>query len=123
MARFARGASPAWWAGVRRMTGGEPWHGSGSRDDRPCWRSWGPASTATLRSLPPPPDGVLYLIGDSTLKPKRGRKPPLGHFTRHGEHEPYQFGFELVLLIASWDRVRVPVALGLLDPQRRGHQN
>jgi hypothetical protein len=80
-------------------------------------------AAATLRSLPPPPDGVLYLIGDSTLKPKRGCKHPLGHFTRHGEHEPYQFGFELVLLIASWDRFRVPVAVGLIDPQCRGHQN
>ena len=80
-------------------------------------------AAATLRSLPPPTDGVLYLIGDSTLKPKRGRKHPLGHFTRHGEHDPYQFGFELVVLIARWDRFRVPVALGLIDPQRRGHQN
>ena len=80
-------------------------------------------AAATLRSLPPPPNGVLYLIGDSTLKPKRGRKHPLGHFTRHGEHDPYQFGFELVLLMASWDRFRVPVAVGLIDPQCRGHQN
>jgi hypothetical protein len=80
-------------------------------------------ATATLRSLPPPPDGVLYLIGDSTLKPKRGRKPPLGHFTRHGEHEPYLFGFERVLLLARWDRFRVPVALALSDPKRRGHQH
>jgi hypothetical protein len=80
-------------------------------------------AATTLRSLPPPTDGVLYLIGDSTLKPKRGRKHPLGRFTRHGEQEPYLFGFELVLLIASWDRLRVPVAVGLIDPQRRGHQN
>jgi hypothetical protein len=80
-------------------------------------------AATTLRSLPPPADGVLYLSGDSTLKPKRGRKHPLGHFTRHGEQEPYLFGFALVVLIASWDRLRVPVALGLIDPQRRGHQN
>ena len=80
-------------------------------------------ATATLRSLPPPADGVLYLIGDSTLKPKRGRKHPVGHITRHSEHDPYLFGFELVLLIASWDRVRVPMALGLIDPKIRGHQN
>jgi Transposase DDE domain len=80
-------------------------------------------AAATLRSLPPPADGVLYLIGDSTLKPKRGRKHPVGHFTRHGEHEPYMFGFEVVLVIASWDRVRVPIAVGLIDPQCRGHQN
>jgi hypothetical protein len=80
-------------------------------------------AAATLRSLPPPSDGVLYLIGDSTLKPKRGRKHPLGHFTRHGAHEPYMFGFELLVLIASWDRFRAPVAVGLIDPQCRGHQN
>jgi hypothetical protein len=80
-------------------------------------------ATATLRSLAPPADGVLYLLGDSTLKPKRGRKHPVGHFTRHGEHEPYLFGFEVVLLIASWEHVRVPIALGLIDPKIRGHQN
>ena len=44
--------------------------------------------TATLRTLPPPADGVLYLIGDSTLKDQRGRKHPLGHTTRHSEHDP-----------------------------------
>jgi Transposase DDE domain len=80
-------------------------------------------ATATLRSLPPPADGVLYLIGDSTLKPKRGRKHPVGHVTRHSEHDPYLFGFELVLLIVSWDHVHVPIGLGLIDPKIRGHQN
>ena len=33
------------------------------------------------------------------------------------------FGFALVLWIASWHRVRVPMALGLIDPKRRGHHN
>jgi hypothetical protein len=80
-------------------------------------------ATATLRALPPPTDGVLYLIGDSTLKDKRGRKHPLGHTTRHSEHDPYTFGCEMVLLIASWSRVRVPVALALIDPKIKGHQN
>jgi hypothetical protein len=80
-------------------------------------------AAATLRALPPPADGVLYLIGESTLKEKRGRKHPLGHTTRHSESAPYTFGCELVLLIASWERFRVPVAVGLIDPQCRGHQN
>jgi hypothetical protein len=39
-------------------------------------------ATATLRALPPPADGTLSRIRDSTLKAKRGRKPPLGHTTR-----------------------------------------
>ena len=80
-------------------------------------------ATATLRALPPPADGVLYLIGDSTLKEKRGRKHPLGHTTRHSEHDPYTFGCEVVLLIASWGRFRVPVALAMIDPAIKGHQN
>jgi hypothetical protein len=80
-------------------------------------------ATATLRSLPPPADGVLYLIGDSTLKPKRGRQHPVGHVTRHSEHDPSVFGFELVLVMASWGHVRVPIALGLIDPTIRGHQH
>ena len=80
-------------------------------------------ATATLRSLPPPADGMLYLIGDSTWKDKRGRQHPLGHTTRHSAHDPYTFGFELVLLMASWDHVRVPIALGRIDPTIRGPQN
>jgi hypothetical protein len=80
-------------------------------------------AAATLRTLPPPADGVLYVIGDSTVKEKRGRKHPLGHTTRHGEHDPYIFGFEMVLVLASWDRFRVPIALAPIDPQIKGHQN
>jgi hypothetical protein len=92
-------------------------------------RQWEPQAvvctmaTGTLRALPPPDDGVLYLIGDSTLKDKRGRKHPLGHTTRHSEHDPYTFGFEMVLLIASWGCGRVPVAFALMDPTIKGHQN
>ena len=80
-------------------------------------------AAATLRALPPPADGVLYLIGDSPLKEQRGHKHPLGHSTRHSESAPYTFGFERVLLIASWERLRSPVAGGLIDPQGRGHQH
>jgi hypothetical protein len=45
-------------------------------------------ATATLRALPPPSDGVLSLIGESTLQDKRGRQHPLGHTTRHSAHDP-----------------------------------
>jgi hypothetical protein len=83
----------------------------------------GDLATATCRALPPPADGVLYLLGDSTLQEKRGRKHPVGHTTRHSEHDPYTFGFEVVRLIASWGRCRVPVALATIDPTCRGHQH
>jgi hypothetical protein len=41
----------------------------------------------------------------------------------HSEPEPYMFGLEVVLLLASWDRCRGPVALALIDPTCRGHQH
>ncbi len=76
-----------------------------------------------LRSLPPPSDGKLYLIGDTTLKPKRGRQHPLGLVTRQSEASPYTFGFNMVVLVAYWGRFRIPVAMATIDPKRRGHQN
>ncbi len=77
----------------------------------------------TLLMLPPPIDGVLYLIGDSTLKGKRGKKHPLGFKTRINDYAKYTFGFEIVLLVANWGKYRVPVAIGVVSPKRKGHPN
>lgn len=80
-------------------------------------------SQKVLRTLPPPANGRLYLIGDTTHKTKRGRQHPWGHVTRQSESSPYTFGFGMVVLIASWDGFRIPVALAPIDPKRKGHQN
>lgn len=80
-------------------------------------------SADTLRLLPPPQDATLHLIGDATLKGKRGEKHPLGRKCRMNEYARFSFGFEMVLLIASWDHFRVPVACALIDPHRKGQQN
>jgi hypothetical protein len=80
-------------------------------------------ATAPLRALPPPADGILSLIEESTLQDKRGRKHPLGHTTRHSAHDPYRCGFEMVLRMARWDRLRIPIALAPIDPTCRGHQH
>ena len=80
-------------------------------------------AAATLRALPPPADGILSLMGERTLQEKRERKQPLGHTTRQHEHEPYTFGLEMVLLMASWGACRVPIALAPIDPPCRGHQD
>src|SRR5881409_2965813 len=74
-----------YWTTLRMIRSGQ-WDAEAVVDDM---------ATATLRALPPPADGVLYLIGDSTLKDQRGRKHPLGHTTRQSEHDPYTFGFEM----------------------------
>jgi hypothetical protein len=76
-----------------------------------------------LRWLPPPADGVLHLSGDKTRKEKRGRKHPLGYISREHEHAPYTFGFDMVIMIASWGRFRFPVAIAPIDPEIKGHQN
>jgi hypothetical protein len=68
-------------------------------------------SRDVLHWLPAAADGVIHLSVDKTRKDKRGRKHPLGLVTRESKHSPYHFGFEMVLLIASWDRYRIPIKL------------
>jgi DDE family transposase len=67
-----------------------------------------------MQALPPPEDGILYLVGDSTLKGKRGRKHPVAQNTRLSQHHPYVFGFRIVLLMAQWDVYRIPVDFALV---------
>src|SRR5262249_58358638 len=99
-----RGGGPSWPAPLPsgttvRMVRSGPWEAHAVLTD---------VAAATLRSLPPPPARVLYLLGDSTRKPKRGRTPPWGHFTRHGEHAPQRLGCEPVRWLARWARFRLP---------------
>jgi Transposase DDE domain len=76
-----------------------------------------------LHTLPPPRDGILHLIPDTTRKEKTGEKQPLAFTTKTGKFEPYRFGHSVVLLIAQWGGFRVPIAVRVLDPKIRGHQN
>lgn len=78
------------------------------------------------RLLPPRikyADSTLHLIGDATLKGKRGRKHPVGRTCRVNEYARFCYGFEMVILIASWAHYRVPVAIAVVDPRRKGQQN
>jgi hypothetical protein len=67
-----------------------------------------------LQALPPPEDGFLDLVGDSTLKGQRGSKPPVVQKPRLSPRPPYVFGFRLVLLMAQWGVYRIPVDVALL---------
>jgi hypothetical protein len=80
-------------------------------------------SVATLATLPPPADGVLHLTGDSTVTERTGEQPPLARKTRTNEYAPYVFGHALVLVIAHWGRVRVPMRAAVIAPQLTGPQN
>jgi hypothetical protein len=80
-------------------------------------------ATDLLSSLTPPADQTLYLIADTTISDKTGEKQPLAHYTRKNQHQRFEFGISMLLLIAQWGRLRIPVAAVLLDPKKKGEQN
>jgi hypothetical protein len=80
-------------------------------------------ATTTLRTLPPPSDGIRSVLGESTLQAQRGRQHPVGYTTRPSEHDPSLCGFARVVLMARWGGVRVPVALAPLEPTIKGPQS
>jgi Transposase DDE domain len=71
----------------------------------------------TLAAFPPPKDGVLYLVVDSTLKGERSKKNPLAKKGRLNEYVPFTFGLHVVILMAQWDVYRVPLAFRLVKPK------
>src|SRR5262245_11706810 len=76
-----------------------------------------------LYSLPPPKDGVLHLIFDTTRKEKTGEKQLLAFTTQMGKFEPDVFGHSVLVLIAHWGGFRIPLAVRVLDPKIKGQQN
>ncbi len=76
-----------------------------------------------LRFLLPPADRVIHLCAETTRKDKRGQKHPLEFVRRDGKHAPCTVGFDMVIMIASWERFCLPVAIAPIDPDTKGHQN
>ena len=70
-----------------------------------------------LAAFPPPKDGVLYLVVDSTLKGKRSKKNPLAKKGRLNEYAPFTFGLHIVIVIAQWGVYRIPLAFRLVKPK------
>jgi len=70
-----------------------------------------------LNTLPPPTDGTLFLVGDSSEKPKRGTQNPLAQKGRKSKHHPWFFGIRFALLSVNWDVYRFPVAFRLIRPK------
>jgi hypothetical protein len=62
-----------------------------------------------IAALPPPDDGVCYLVVDSTLKGKTGQQHPLAKKARLNEYAPYIFGLPIVMVILQWGNYRIPV--------------
>src|ERR687895_1538321 len=57
-----------------------------------------------IATLPPPENGVLFEIGDSSHVSKRGAKAPTAQKSRKSKYHPWFFGIRFVLLIVAWDR-------------------
>jgi hypothetical protein len=77
-----------------------------------------------LAALPPPKDGVLYLVVDSTLKGQRSKHNPLAKKGRLNEYASFTFGLHVVILSAQWDVYRMPLAFRLVKPKEsQGYQS
>jgi Transposase DDE domain len=72
-----------------------------------------------IATLPPPEDGVCYLVVDSTLKDKTGQKHPLAKKGRLNEYAPYIFGLHIVVVMLQWGNYRIPVDFEIV--RRKGH--
>ena len=70
-----------------------------------------------LNTLPPPPDGILYVGGDGSEKSKCGKKHPLAQKGRKGTNQPWFFGVRFALLSVTWETYRLPVSFRLIRPK------
>jgi Transposase DDE domain len=70
-----------------------------------------------METLPAPEDGILYLVGDGSDKPKRGKKNPMAQKGRKSQHKPWFFGIRFALLIVNWETYRLPAAFRLIRPK------
>lgn len=70
-----------------------------------------------MKAFPAPEDATLYLIGDGSEKPKRGKKHPVAQKGRKSQRHPWFFGVRFVVLMAAWDVVRIPVGFRLILPK------
>lgn len=69
-----------------------------------------------MNTFPPLQDGVLYLVGDGSEKPKPGTQNPVTQKGRKGTHKLWFWGICCVLLIGGWDVYRIPVAFRIILP-------
>ena len=84
-----------------------------------CWRVLlSRLVDAVIAVLPPPEDGVVYLIGDGTYKGKTAKHHPLvkkGRLTTYG---PYLFGLQIIFLMLHWGNYRIPIDMEIV--RRKG---
>lgn len=69
-------------------------------------------------AFPPPEDGVIFIISDSSEKNKRGEKNPCAQKGRKSKNKPWFFGIRFVVLMLSWDVYRIPADFRIILPKK-----
>src|SRR5687768_11770080 len=70
-----------------------------------------------MAQLPPPEDGIIYVIGDGSHKPKRSRDTSIAQKGRNSKHQDWFFGIRFALLMVAWDVYRLPVSFRIILPK------
>jgi len=71
----------------------------------------------TIKSFPPPENGVVYFVGDGSHKDKRGKKNPTVQKGKTSKTKPWYFGIRFILVVLCWDTYRIPVAFRIILPK------
>jgi hypothetical protein len=70
-----------------------------------------------IATLPPPDDGMIFVIGDGSHQPKRSRDHHMVQKGRNSKHNDWFFGIRFALLIVAWDVYRIPVSFRIILPK------
>jgi hypothetical protein len=70
-----------------------------------------------INRCPPPEDGTIYLLGDSSHKAKTGKKNPVVQKGKNNSNNPWFFGIRFCLLVACWDVYRIPIGFRIILPK------
>jgi hypothetical protein len=70
-----------------------------------------------MNDFPPPKDGIVAVIGDSSHKDKRGKKNPVAQKGRKSKSKPWFFGIRFIVLAVCWDVYRIPFSIRIILPK------
>lgn len=71
----------------------------------------------TMKCFPAPKDGIIYLVGDSSHKDKRGQNNPVAQKGRKSRYKPWFFGIRFVIVAACRDVYRIPWSFRIILPK------
>jgi len=67
-----------------------------------------------ISSIPPPENGICYVVVDATDAPKRSKLNPYARKGKKSKHDPWLFGLHILVVSFHWSHWRIPVAFKLV---------